>query len=815
MAIYYVSNAAVNGSYVVGNDANAGTSEATAFLTIDRAVVVAAGNDVINVNPGGVTYSENSSGLNYLQVNKVNVTIQGDPNYVPAVGKPTITSPAAGTRTINLNQAGLALIDLRIDNAAQTRNCVFCQSFTGHTVRRCDFLNLGANAIAVTAQNNHAYNITVDKCTLLTANGNAAGTRLHQITGTLGGMQSTILGSRTDTTGGLFSAGAGFGGTITIDQNVDGTRCSVSNATIGIQSISTNVTTTLSVKNTDFIACATGVGDGGTTSAVLNDFDLMYCRFSGLDGSTTATDMLFVSTINDGEIAYNSFQGSHRNVSMSSGAIQGILFHHNYVNTQSMGAATGNFFVTRGGPGIEFYDNNITTNTDSRVITIGGDGYASAVTNTGGAAAGDRNLGDVAGNTWVAQTFTYPAAATALFTNYVGAFDVTLKKVGSPTGTVTAFIYTNSAGAPNTLVATSSFTLTSSMLTGAYQQVRFWFRSRTQLSYSTQYWVVLRYNGTVNGVDYIQAQGYNAGTAIQVSTNGIAWGAGAGAAVFTVRQINLSITNPKIYRNYVNATNATNIQHCLMLNGTDGGLVYDNQIYGGSIGVLFKLCDGSVQDLIAYNNLISFNNTGDGAALHDKGSNDSQWYNNTVAIYNGNNKALFLEGDWNTGYLNGTPTDSPIVRNVLIASLTSAGGSIIQYGNANALDFTCITPDTDYNVFSDLSAKLFARVNLGTAATLTNYATLVLFQAATGTDANSTDANPNLYNNSTLDPPTTPKGFTLREDSSAIGSGETLAIPLIDYFGSTRIVPNSIGAIDFIRRYGSGGRTLTYTRELV
>lgn len=815
MAIYYVSNTAVNGTYVVGSDGNAGTTPATAKLTITGAIAAASASDTIYINPTGVSYSENSSGLNYLQINKANLTIETDPTYVISVGKATITSPAAGTRTINMNETGITLRNVRVDNASQTRNCIFCQSFATQTCIGIDFYNLGANAVAITAQNNNAYNISIDKCTLLSANGNAAGTKLHQITGTLGGMATSIKGSQVDTTGGLFVAGAGFGGTVTVDQSSDGTRNIISNATIGIQNLSTNVTTTFSIKNTDFIACATGIGDGGTTSATLADFDVLYCKFSGLDGSTTATDIAFVSTISDGEIAYCSFQGSHRNLSMSSGAIAGITVHDNYVNTPSMGASTGNFFITRGGAGIEFYNNNITTNTDIRVINIGGDGYASAVTNSGGSLSGDQNFGQAAGNTYIAQPFTYPSSTTALFERYLGCFDVYLKKVGTPTGTVNAYLYTDVASAPGALVATSACTFTSSFLTGSYQQVRFWFRSRTQLSYSTNYWIVLKYNGTIDGANYIQIQRYTAGTVGQSSSNGTAWSPTANAHGYTVRQINLSIVNPKIYNNYVNATNATNIQHCLMLNGTDGGLVYNNQIYGGAIGVLFKLCDGSVQPLRAYNNLISFNNTGDGAALHDKGSNNSYFINNTVAIYNGNNKALFLEGDQLPGYVNATPTDTPTVINTLISSETSSGGSIIQYGNNVAYGLTCINPLTDYNVFSNIGAKLFAKVNLGTNATLTNYATLATFQAATGTDANSLDTDPNLYNNSTLNPPSNPKGFTLRPDSSAIGTGVVNAAVTTDYFGVTRIVPNTIGAIDYVRRTGSGARTLTDDRELV
>lgn len=815
MAIYYVSNTAVNGTYVVGNDGNAGTTPATAKLTITGAIAAASASDTIYINPTGVSYSENSSGLNYLQINKANLIIETDPTYVISVGKATITSPAAGTRTINMNETGITLRNVRVDNASQTRNCIFCQSFASHNYSGIDFYNLGANAIAITAQNNNAYNITIEKCTLLSANGNAAGTKLHQITGTLGGMATSIKGCTTNTTGGLFAAGAGFGGSVTIDQTSDGTRNTVSNATLAIQNLSTNVATTFSVKNTDFIDCVTAIGDGSTTSATLADLDIMYCKFSGLNGSTTARDILFVSTISDGEIAYNSFEGSHRNISLSSGAVQGILIHDNYVNTTAMGATEGNFFITRGGPGIEFYNNTITTNTDSRVLTIGGDGYASAVTNSGGALSGDQSLGQAAGNTYVAQTFTYPSAATALFTDYLGAFDVYLKKTGTPTGTVNAYLYTNSAGAPNNLVATSACTFDSALLTGAYQQVRFWFRSRTQLSYSTQYWIVLKYNGTIDGTNYVQIQRYTAGTVGQTSTDGLSWSAAANALGFTVRQINLSMTQPKVYNNYINATNASNIQHCIMLNGTDGGLVYNNQIYGGALGVLFKLCDGSVQDLIAYNNLISFTNNGDGAGLHDKGSNDSQWINNTVAVYSGNNRALMLEGDWNSGYVNGTPTDAPYVRNILIASYTSAGSCTVQLGNTNAYGITVSNIDLDYNLYDGIASRLFAKVNLGTNATFTNYATLATFQAATSGDANSLDTAAELYNNDILSPPISIKGFTLQADSTAIATGEVLAFPTIDYLGVTRIDPNTIGAIDYIRRYGSGSRTLTDTRELV
>lgn len=812
-ATYYVSNSAVNG-YVSGSDANAGTSAGTAKLTIAVAIAVASAGDTIYINPTGVSYSENSFGLNYLQINKANLTIETDPAYVVSVGKATITSPIAGTRTINMNEAGITLRNVKVDNASQTRNAVFCQSFSSHNYSGIDFLNLGANAVAITAQNNNAYNITIDKCTLLAANGNASGTKLHQITGTLGGMATTIKGSVTDTTGGLFVAGAGFGGTVTIVKSSDGTRNSVSNATIGVQNLSTNVTTTFSIKDTDFIACTTGIGDGGTGTATLASLTVNNNRFSGLDASLTAKDISFVSTISDGEIAYNEFRGAHQNIQLSSAAIAGLEVHDNVVNVTGMATGITHFSQSRGGAGLKYYNNRITSDTDSRLIALGGEGYPNIVTNSGGSLSGDQPLGDVSGNTYIAQTFTYPTNTTALFGRYLGSFDVGLKKTGSPTGTVNAYLYTNNAGAPGTLVATSAFVLDSSLLTTSYQQVRFWFNSRTQLSFSTQYWIVLKYTGTIDGSNYVNLQRYTAGTAGQKSTDGSSWSATSNAHGFKVNQINLEMTQPQVYNNELRATSASSITHVIIVNGADGALVYNNQIYGGAIGTLFKVCDGSVQTLMSYNNLISFTNSGDGAALHDKGSNNAYFYNNTVAVYSGNNKALFLEGDWNTGYLNGTPTQSPTVKNNIFASLTSDGGSIVQLGNDDSFDYTITNPTLDYNVYGGIASKTFAKVNLGTAATLTTYTTLPEFRVAVGDDANSTDVEPTLTNSDILSPPSTVAGFVPVYSSSGVSEGIYLPNVLTDYYGATRPIPPSMGALEQYRRSLTTTRSLTNSRSL-
>lgn len=811
MPTFYVSNAAVNGAYIVGNDANAGTAEGTAKLTIDGAVTAASNGDTIYVNPGGVTYSENTApGLNYLNVTK-QLTIRGDPNYVATAGKPTVTSPGAGTRTINLNQGSIALIDLIIDNASGTRNCVFCQSFSGHTLTRCDFHNLGANAIAVTAQNNNAYNITIDKCTLLAANGNAAGSKLHQITGTLGGMATAIKGCTTTTTGGLFAAGAGFGGTVTISASADGTRNSITSATLGIQNLSTNVTTTFAISGTDFTTCTTGIGDGGTTSAVMASLSVLNCSFNGLNGSSTAKDIAFVSTIADGEIAYNQFLGGHQNISLSSGAVAGLEIHDNVAVTSSMATTVSNFLVTRGGTGIKIYNNKITSDSDSRLIAVGGDGYASAITNSGGALSGDQDFGAAAANTYVAQTYTYPAAGTALFETYLGAFDIYLKKVGSPTGTVTCYLYSNNSGAPGSILATSDYTLDASLLTTSYQQVRFYFLTEHYAQvYSTQYWIVVKYTGTIDGANYLRIQKYTAGTAGQLSSVGSGWSAAAAALGYNARQKNHTFVSPEVYSNTLICTNATEITHCLAINATNGGLAYNNVITGGAIGVLFKLVDGVTNPAMAYNNMISFSNTGDGAALHDKGSKGVLWYYNTAVITDGDNRALFIEGDWNSGYLNGNPSTNTVVKNNIISGAATTN-YLVALGNSNASDYTIVNPTLDYNIYYNSGAATFAAANLGRAATYTTYDDLAELKGATGEDGFSLEIDPALVDTT----PNAPSDFLPSVHSPASGRGTNLTSPTTDYYGTTRPTPSTIGALEGSSRTGTNGRSLTTTRSVV
>lgn len=104
-----------------------------------------------------------------------------------------------------------------------------------------------------------------------------------------------------------------------------------------------------------------------------------------------------------------------------------------------------------------------------------------------------------------------------------------LAAVGTPVDALRIKIYTNSAGAPNTLLATSSNTIDPSG--AAYGYCKFDFAAGTSLTSSTKYWAVLERTGSTSTTNYwnfyrSSASGYAGGEAIK--HDGSSWGADTG-----------------------------------------------------------------------------------------------------------------------------------------------------------------------------------------------------------------------------------------------------------------------------------------------
>jgi hypothetical protein len=94
------------------------------------------------------------------------------------------------------------------------------------------------------------------------------------------------------------------------------------------------------------------------------------------------------------------------------------------------------------------------------------------------------NIGSAAGLTYLATQFTASQSYT------LTSFFAQLKKVGSPIGNVSAYLYSDSANTPGALLATSSTTLAASTLGAAFTPQSFTFAGYSIVS-ATKYWVVL------------------------------------------------------------------------------------------------------------------------------------------------------------------------------------------------------------------------------------------------------------------------------------------------------------------------------------
>lgn len=134
--------------------------------------------------------------------------------------------------------------------------------------------------------------------------------------------------------------------------------------------------------------------------------------------------------------------------------------------------------------------------------------------------------------------------ANGVVAGWVTRAQFMLKKFGSPTGTVTAKVYSHtgtwgSGGTPNTLVATSE-TIDVSKFTTSYLAYEFEFKTQsaaTLLAASTNYFITVEYSGG-DASNYIQVQGKAAGTHAGNEANKTgSWTAVAGAdlwfAVYT------------------------------------------------------------------------------------------------------------------------------------------------------------------------------------------------------------------------------------------------------------------------------------------
>jgi len=137
--------------------------------------------------------------------------------------------------------------------------------------------------------------------------------------------------------------------------------------------------------------------------------------------------------------------------------------------------------------------------------------------NGGGAV---QSMGNLAASTVAAESFTVGSAAWSCISAWVK-----IGKYGSPADNVSVTIRSDSAGSPNTVLATA--TVAGSTLTGDLGWVRFDFGSALALSASTTYWLCVARSGALDANNYYRLavdEGVAfAGGALKL-WNGGAWG---------------------------------------------------------------------------------------------------------------------------------------------------------------------------------------------------------------------------------------------------------------------------------------------------
>jgi len=119
----------------------------------------------------------------------------------------------------------------------------------------------------------------------------------------------------------------------------------------------------------------------------------------------------------------------------------------------------------------------------------GKDGYEESGTGT-------KNFGDATARTKVAQSFQLASAADWT----AQTIRVKMKKVESPTDTITVALCADSSGTPGSVLA--SATLSADLIGDYFNWYEFTLNTRVQLSVSTTYWITITRSGANNSTNY-------------------------------------------------------------------------------------------------------------------------------------------------------------------------------------------------------------------------------------------------------------------------------------------------------------------------
>jgi len=709
MAIYYVNNLAGSNGWAAGNDSNDGLSIAAPKATVVGAHSAASAGDSIYVNPTGTPYAESA-----FTPTKA-ITVRTSPAELASTGNIATLQSATAAVVINCQAASFTLRNIGIDTQGSTSTGFQQRANAGVVLSGVTFYNVAANRFAIGANVAGAQDITVDKCRMTAAGGNNA---LAQFVnqGNIGSTgYITVSGCTVDGVHSLLYGVSGSTGRIYISKSSDGTNNTVNNCRFGVSTAygsathaDVQITSLVCTNMTD--SNGFGIYDGGDHATTISNLVITGFTYSGsqqkaisLRAGITAWDIYG----NTGNVS-----GACRFIEVLNEAIGAGKFRSNTVTGTSM---TGDLVAfSAAGSGLVIDSNVLTSdNPASHIILVGTDGQRASVVNSA-TATGQQNIGSAAGNKYVYVKFTSPDNTQA--TNYrrVSSVMVSLRKVGAPSGTIIAKLYGDTAGAPGTLLATSSYTLTSSNLATTAKYVEFTFDTFPDMNFSTDLYVRLE-SSTTDGSNYVQVD-YNAtvgstsGTmkGIATSADGTTWTTdGAKSLLATVQTVNRLCVNPTVTNNVVTNTNASStIPHVIFVGGTNGATILRNRVFsvGAGIGIITKLVDGRTTACVVGDNLVGFSGTGTGDAqcYRMKGGWSNRFLHNVAVARGQKSVAMYLGSDvyssgTYTGALNAQVADAPYIANNIFYGDHTAGQATFIYTVDSAIGANSVTNITERN----------------------------------------------------------------------------------------------------------------------
>lgn len=786
---WYVSNSALNG-YSLGVDTNNGLSVSTPFLTINHAISASSAGDTITINPTSNSLSAANNPYNettQVSVAGKTLNIGGDTTYVTYENTPlVVVVQSTGSTDVFLSGSSAVLVinDIIIDpqNVGSKRAWKGLAE-TSITWTRVSVVNCSIFCFSSFTSGNFIIDrfFTDPSCLFNSANGifNFGSMTTGNVTVKGGNWASPYQ-----------TAGSHFplifiGGTLTsftITTDINGIRPQVSG-------------------DTEFLSLSTAGTVTGTLLFDSVDLNNAFSAIQMLSTTSGSIGLLNVTncTLTRGNLTHNAGGGGFiENITelVTIGTISGNVLGADPVN--ALGYVALDLHNGSGSPKI--FNNTITYNSQSHTFQLGSDGFIIDESNTA-TTTGGQNLGDTTLHTYVDQFVTSSAQTSSNHSSYFAELVVTLKTIGSPTGNITAYLYSDNAGIPGALLATSTTTLTMSSITSANLQYAFEFPV-VKLTPSTKYHYVFQ-SSTVDPSNYV-VMAWNTTTTIgSIYTAAVigTWTANtSNALLIFINTGCYGIVDARVYNNTFISTydDTVSITHMCAMAGQTRGWAYSNLVIGGSLGIMFKENKGgtATNPALGFDNLVyqPFGGISGVGGLLAKASSFVNFYNNTVVYGTGSlGSVVSITCDANAfGYV---PVNALQSTNITVQNniLVQNGSTNAMYGLranlAGTLPTSLTITNNDVWLPNGGNFGLLEDIN---GNVTTTYATWAAWQGA-GYDANSVNLDPLLKNEIN---PAIATDFVPANSSPAKGIGITTnGLVNVDYFGNPFFAIPDAGAV--------------------